>query len=123
MPQHRYEGEALESLLTEVRAEHGPHAEIIEAEKIRLGGIAGFFSREGFALTVEVPEPIDSEPTAPTPIETQTEQAGDPIALGPAPEITRSRPGVPSIGDRSIIDHEPASGRILTGQATTGVHP
>ncbi|MCP5024751.1 MAG: hypothetical protein GY929_00560, partial [Actinomycetia bacterium] len=47
----------------------------------------------------------------------------DPIALGPAPEITRSRPGVPSIGDRSIIDHEPASGRILTGQATTGVHP
>ncbi|MCP4085655.1 MAG: hypothetical protein GY745_11450 [Actinomycetia bacterium] len=126
MPQHRYEGEVLESLLTQVRAEHGPHVEIIEAEKVRLGGIGGFFAREGFALTVDVPDP-GPEPVKTTPVRSslaeRADETDDSIALGPAPEITSSRPGVPSIGDRSIVTHQPTNGRLLQGQGGLGAAP
>jgi hypothetical protein len=50
------EGDDLEQLLTRVRAEYGPDATVVRAERVRTGGIAGFFARERFELTIEVPE-------------------------------------------------------------------
>ena len=50
------EGDDLEHLLTRVRAEYGPDATVVRAERVRTGGIAGFFARERFELTIEVPE-------------------------------------------------------------------
>ena len=50
------DGEDLPTLMLRVRAEMGPDARIIKAERIRTGGIAGFFAREHYELTVEVPE-------------------------------------------------------------------
>ena len=50
------DGEDLPSLMLRVKAEMGPDARIVKAERIRTGGIAGFFAREHFELTVEVPE-------------------------------------------------------------------
>lgn len=50
------EGDDLELLLTRVRAEYGPDATVVRAERVRTGGIAGFFARERFELTIEVPE-------------------------------------------------------------------
>src|SRR4051794_39145490 len=42
-----------------VRAELGPHARVIRAERVRTGGWAGFFQRERFELTIDVPAPED----------------------------------------------------------------
>ena len=49
----RYEGLDLEALLEQVRTELGSGTKIISANKIRSGGIAGFFAREKFEVIVE----------------------------------------------------------------------
>ncbi|HVN13075.1 MAG TPA: hypothetical protein VMT69_13350 [Kineosporiaceae bacterium] len=51
------EGDDLETLLARARAEGGPDARIVRAEKIRHGGMLGFFARERFEVALEVPDP------------------------------------------------------------------
>ncbi|WP_372594059.1 hypothetical protein [Actinotalea sp.] len=51
------DGEDLRTLMLRVRDEMGPDARIVRAERVRTGGIAGFFAKEHYELTVEVPEP------------------------------------------------------------------
>lgn len=55
--QLRFEGPELESLLERVRKEVGVDAHIIAANRIRKGGIGGFFAKEGFEVVVESSEP------------------------------------------------------------------
>ncbi len=50
------DGPDLESLMARVRREHGPTARIVKAERVRSGGIGGFFAREYFEVTVDVPD-------------------------------------------------------------------
>src|ERR1043165_8896578 len=50
------EGRDLEELLAQVRAEHGPDAVIVSAEKVRTGGVGGLFGTQKYELTVEVPD-------------------------------------------------------------------
>lgn len=49
----RYSGPELEVLLDEVRAELGADVTIVEANKIRSGGVGGFFSKELFEVIVD----------------------------------------------------------------------
>src|SRR5665647_1943735 len=51
------DGDDLPALMLRVRAEMGPGARIVKAERIRDGGFAGFFARERYELVVEVPDP------------------------------------------------------------------
>lgn len=53
------EGDDLAALLARVRGEHGPNVRIISAERVRSGGIAGFFTKERYEITVEVADPHD----------------------------------------------------------------
>ncbi|MBM7773315.1 hypothetical protein JOD54_003519 [Actinokineospora baliensis] len=53
------EGPDLEALLDRVRTEHGADARIVSADRLRKGGVAGFFSKQWFEIGVEVPEPGD----------------------------------------------------------------
>lgn len=48
------EGSDIEDLLERVREEHGPGVRIVHADKLRSGGVAGFFAREKFAVTIEL---------------------------------------------------------------------
>ncbi len=48
-----YEGPALEPLLEKVSTESGASARIVAAEKVRKGGVLGFFAREVFRVSVE----------------------------------------------------------------------
>jgi hypothetical protein len=48
-----FESTSLEEALADVRDTVGPHAKIVRAEKVRRGGIGGFFSKETFVLSVE----------------------------------------------------------------------
>ena len=50
------EGTDLDELMVRVRAEMGPNARIIQAERVRSGGVGGFFAREHYEVTVEVPD-------------------------------------------------------------------
>jgi hypothetical protein len=52
--QQTFEGPRLPELLARVSAESGPGATIVDARKIRTGGIGGFFAREHFEVRVEM---------------------------------------------------------------------
>lgn len=57
------EGADLAELMVHVRAEFGPTARIVRAERVRSGGIAGFFARERYELTIDVPDAAPSTAT------------------------------------------------------------
>lgn len=61
MPPRRLQldGPDLDALLGRVRREHGPGARIVQAEKVRTGGVAGFFARERYQLALEVDDPVE----------------------------------------------------------------
>lgn len=60
--QSRFEGPDLEALLEHVRGELGSGIKILSANKIRSGGIAGFFAREQFEVIVEHDEALRTRP-------------------------------------------------------------
>jgi hypothetical protein len=52
--QLRFEGAELDDVLERVRAEVGPDARIVGANRIRKGGVAGFFAKEGYEVIVDL---------------------------------------------------------------------
>jgi len=66
----RCEGTNLESVLEEVRGRFGGTVTIVEANRLRKGGIGGFFARERFEVVVDV---ADDDPFADLPTEVPTE--------------------------------------------------
>lgn len=60
------EGPDLETLLEQIRTEYGAEARIVQAEKVRRGGVGGFFARERFNIQVEVPH-ARATPKRPSP--------------------------------------------------------
>ena len=71
------EGPAIEPLLAQVREEYGSGVRIISADKVRSGGFGGFFAKQHYELSVEVPDQSNDRknmaqrktPTAPPPRE------------------------------------------------------
>jgi hypothetical protein len=59
--QQRFEGPTLEAALEEVRATVGDDAVIAGANRLRKGGIAGFFARDSYEVLVDVDEDGDAE--------------------------------------------------------------
>ncbi|WP_229067916.1 hypothetical protein [Actinoplanes sp. DH11] len=53
------EGPTIEPLLAQVRDEYGSGVKIISADKVRSGGIGGFFAKQHYELSVEVPDPTE----------------------------------------------------------------
>ena len=64
MSTQRFEGPSLEGVLEDVRRTIGADARIVAANKLRKGGIAGFFARETFEVLVELD---DAAPAAAAP--------------------------------------------------------
>ena len=56
------EGPDLAVLLEQVRTQYGAGARIVQAEKVRRGGVGGFFAREQFHLQIEVTDGVDGTP-------------------------------------------------------------
>ena len=54
MSLQRCEGNNLESVLEEVRTRFGDTVTIVEANRLRKGGLGGFFARERFEVVVDV---------------------------------------------------------------------
>jgi hypothetical protein len=55
------EGPAIEPLLAQVREEYGSGIRIISADKVRSGGFGGFFAKQHYELSVEVPDPAKDD--------------------------------------------------------------
>ena len=60
-----FDGPQLDELLVRVRREAGPDAKIVQARKIRSGGIGGFFSKELFRVEVDRGAPATPKTTRP----------------------------------------------------------
>ena len=56
MSLQRCEGSNLESVLEEVRARFGDTVTIVEANRLRKGGLGGFFARERYEVVVDIEE-------------------------------------------------------------------
>lgn len=86
------EGGDPEALLRQAYLEGGREARIVRAEKVRRGGVWGFFAREIFEVAVEIPEdrPV-APPAAPAPV---ARPAAAPTAPGPAvrPPVAPAQP-------------------------------
>lgn len=59
-----YEAPDVETLLQRIHDELGPSATILELERVRRGGIGGFFAREHVEATVEVAVEVADAPTS-----------------------------------------------------------
>jgi hypothetical protein len=142
------EGDDLEALLARARAEGGPHARIVRAEKLRHGGVLGFFAKEKFEVALEIPDEFrtsaqQEEPMsqpAPAPVVAPQVAAQEGL-LGlarraDAAELAAARPEQPAVPDaldlalRRLLEPEPASVLAGTGASQWGaqtvhstVHP
>ncbi len=85
------EGPQLEPLLEQVRDDYGNRARIVSANKVRSGGLAGFFAKQRFELAVEVGE----EPEGGDPADTLLDLVDareDRFEADPAPTSTPPSP-------------------------------
>ncbi len=96
---HTLEGPDLEALLARVPAELGAGATIVAANKLRSGGLGGFFTKEAFEVVVEVPEP---DAAAPAP---EVAPRGDlSLGLESVPRMSTEAVGFAGVLDRMVRD-------------------
>lgn len=96
---HTLEGPDLESLLARVPVELGSGATIVAANKLRSGGLGGFFTKEVFEVVVEVPEPDAANPAP---------EAADrfevPVGRESVPRMSTEAVGFAGVLDRMVRD-------------------
>jgi hypothetical protein len=101
------EGPAIEPLLAQVRDEYGSSVRIISADKVRTGGFGGFFAKQHYELSVEVPDPDErNEPQ---------QQQRKPTGEGP-PETLEQLLARAESRDRIARDEEPAAAERRAGR-------
>lgn len=125
-------GETLDGLRREVRATHGASARIVAAQKVTVGGVAGFFARKHYEVTVEVPDPAVDLPvarvriTTPVPAEragiaallASADEAEDALQAGaPAPRAAWSASMAPGGAVASSTPVRDGFDDVLTGSA------
>lgn len=125
-------GETLDGLRREVRATHGASARIVAAQKVTVGGVAGFFARKHYEVTVEVPDPAVDLPvarvriTTPVPAEragiaallASADEAEDALQAGaPAPRAAWSASMAPGGAVASSPPVRDGFDDVLTGSA------
>lgn len=64
MSTQRFDGRDLDAALARARQEVGPTARVVNAERVRSGGIGGFFARERVEIEVEVADERHTEVAA-----------------------------------------------------------
>jgi hypothetical protein len=96
-----FDGPELDGVLGRVRKEAGPDAKIVKATKVRSGGLGGFFSKEVFRVTVELPD-------APAP------QAPAAAPLVPPPASILELADLVDEAEADAVSFEPAPAPVVT---------
>jgi hypothetical protein len=114
--QLRFEGAELDDVLERVRREVGPDARIVGANRIRKGGIGGFFAKEGYEVVVDVGD----DGQAPRPARSRSAAARPRAARVPASvldladEVSRDeREQVIDLSDASVSTERTDFGAML----------
>jgi hypothetical protein len=107
--QQAFDGHTLEAALARVAEEVGPNARIMQAEKVRSGGVAGFFARERFEVTVEISDDPEDSADGPVP----GPQRAEPMSLLDLVEEV-SRQDRASTGSPAAAGHRP--GGVAEGE-------
>jgi hypothetical protein len=107
--QRQFEGPVLEELLARVRAEVGPDARIVAANRVRKGGVGGFFAKQAFEVLVEPAESIgfagetlagetssDASPTTDLPAPARFATPATPSRTAPATAVARAEGRAPA---------------------------
>ena len=119
------EGPAIEPLLAQVRQEYGSGVRIVSADKVRSGGFGGFFAKQHYELSVEVPDPTDDRndmtrrktTTPPNTLEQMLEQAEARDRV--APDSPSGTPAEHESGrEAGIEDTDAAADRYRTDTGT-----
>ena len=82
--QQRFEGPDLEALLDDVRSRFGDDVSIVEANRVRKGGVGGFFARELYEVVVDGDEPAAARPARPSAGPRSVLDLADAVQDGPA---------------------------------------
>jgi hypothetical protein len=121
------DGPDLEQLLVRARQEYGSDIRIVKADKVRTGGLGGFFAREHYEISIDVGEPADTESRE------QSGSGGRPISLldladaisdreqqSRQPQLSASLPFTPGISLGPALSTDGASfASILAGLTET----
>jgi hypothetical protein len=101
----RFDGPDLEAVLERVHTKLGPDARIVEANKVRSGGVGGFFSRERFEVFAE-PALINVGPQtmAPSAAAMPTATPVAPAIPMPMPEPATNVADAPVTGARDLLE-------------------
>ncbi|WP_423922031.1 hypothetical protein ACPEEZ_01935 [Frigoribacterium sp. 2-23] len=105
-------GSSLDELREQVRVEHGPAARIVAARRVTVGGIAGFFARKHYEVTVEVPVPSRDAPVARVTITQATPRAGIAALLADADaaeDALHGGAGASSVSSGAAVAAAPAA--------------
>lgn len=120
------EGPAIEPLLAQVRDEYGSSVRIISADKVRSGGFGGFFAKQHYELSVEVPDADERDVPRRPPAAEEPPQTLEQL-LARAESRDRIAPdGGPATADRltgrdaGMGDAEAAVGRSGPGAGQLG---
>ncbi|GAA4362419.1 hypothetical protein [Paeniglutamicibacter cryotolerans] len=106
----RLEAPSAAELTRRIRAEHGPAARIISAEKVTRGGVGGFLGRTHYEALIEIPDE-GTGPAAPVPAAVP----GPAVPAAPASRGRRSRATAPAsrVGIAALLaEAEGAEARI-----------
>jgi len=139
MQQLRYEGARLDDVLARIRSDHGVDANIVSAELVRSGGVAGFFTKELYRVLVNpgaaapasapTPEPAPAPPRTDDPdrrfAELLAELIDEPthadtVELSDRPGVTV--PAAPASGLLPPV-HPAANRRLATPPAVLRAQP
>jgi hypothetical protein len=97
------EGADIQSLLAQVRAEHGAGAKIVSADRIRAAGLLGMFSRQRYELTVEI-DKLDGDTPAPAAVDGPTPDPTGSPSPGAAPYFRAGLPTATVAYQASLVD-------------------
>jgi hypothetical protein len=101
---HTLDGPDLERLLARVPAELGPDAVIVAANKLRTGGVGGFFAKEAFEVVVEVPEAGRAAEADPPEGELPPAASGTTTTAPSLPRVSTEAAGFAGVLERMVRD-------------------
>ncbi|WP_299036239.1 hypothetical protein [uncultured Pseudokineococcus sp.] len=95
------EGDGMEELLARVAAEHGEGARVVRAERVRVGGVGGFFARQRYEVVVEVDDEDGDDPAVDAAQAAASRTAGSRAADGPHSGVKVPRAAAEDTGERA----------------------
>lgn len=114
MPLQRFEAPTLEAALEEARTVAGPHSTVLEANRLRRGGVAGFFAKERYEVAVEVP---DGAPAGPPDLLGLADAASRHDVIVPPTATPTPMPTAPSVARAPVMTDPTDEAAVSTERA------